>query len=81
MPEARFKDRVAFVTGAASGVGRAAAQRFAAEGARVFAVDVNRDGLGETVHGITQRGGTASGEPPASRRSTRTNGNASSAST
>ncbi len=36
----RLKDRTAIVTGAASGIGRASAELFAAEGARVLAVDV-----------------------------------------
>jgi meso-butanediol dehydrogenase/(S,S)-butanediol dehydrogenase/diacetyl reductase len=54
---ARFQDRVAFVTGAASGVGRATARRFAAEGAAVFAVDVGADGLAETAAAIRAAGG------------------------
>ena len=45
----RFTDRIAFLTGAASGVGRATTIRLATEGAAVFAVDVNEDGLAETV--------------------------------
>ena len=42
----RLKDRVAIVTGAASGIGRAIAQRFHDEGALVFAVDRNAETLG-----------------------------------
>jgi NAD(P)-dependent dehydrogenase (short-subunit alcohol dehydrogenase family) len=40
-----FADRVAVVTGAASGIGRAMAGRFAAEGMRVVLADVERDAL------------------------------------
>ncbi len=35
----RFEDKVALVTGAAAGIGRASAERLASEGARVFCVD------------------------------------------
>ncbi len=41
----RLRDRVAIVTGAASGIGRAIALRFHGEGARVFAVDRNSETL------------------------------------
>ena len=57
----RFMDRTAYITGAASGLGRATAMLFAAEGAKVFAVDVNGDGVVETVNAIRATGGQAIG--------------------
>ena len=51
--------RVAIVTGAASGMGRATAWLLADEGAKVAALDINHDGLNETVDAITDAGGTA----------------------
>jgi 3-oxoacyl-[acyl-carrier protein] reductase len=44
----RLKDRAAIVTGAASGIGKASAQLFAEEGARVLAVDLPDKGLTAT---------------------------------
>jgi len=45
----RFSDRVAIVTGAASGIGRATAIRLAAEGAKVLACDITAEALDEAV--------------------------------
>lgn len=61
MSNPRFDGKVVFITGAGSGIGRATAKRFAAEGARVFAVDVNADGTAETIAQIRLAGGKADG--------------------
>jgi len=51
--------KVAIVTGAASGIGRASAVLFAREGARLVIVDQNAEGLTETASIIRQNGGSA----------------------
>jgi NAD(P)-dependent dehydrogenase (short-subunit alcohol dehydrogenase family) len=55
----RFAGRVALVTGAASGIGAAAARRFASEGARVAAVDREVEGASRVVKEIEMAGGSA----------------------
>lgn len=52
----RFTGKVAFVTGAASGIGRAAAVAFAAEGARVAILDRTEDALKETEAAVKEKG-------------------------
>src|SRR5215472_7401006 len=53
------KGTVAIVTGAASGMGRATARLFASEGARVAAVDVQKDKIEAVVAEIEKEGGEA----------------------
>lgn len=55
----QFADKVAMVTGAASGIGREIALALAREGARVAVVDVNEAGARDTVAAIERQGGQA----------------------
>ena len=55
----RVAGKVALVTGAGSGIGRACAQRLAAEGAVVVATDIDDAQGKQTVAAITDAGGTA----------------------
>ena len=55
----RFQDKVALVTGGNSGIGRAAAMMFAAEGAKVV-IAARREDLGDSVvQDIKNQGGEA----------------------
>lgn len=55
----RMKDKVALVTGAASGIGLDIAHHFAREGAKVCIADLSRDASLAAVESIKQAGGTA----------------------
>jgi NAD(P)-dependent dehydrogenase (short-subunit alcohol dehydrogenase family) len=55
----RFTDKVAFITGAAGGIGRATATAFAREGASVVVADLNAEGASETADLINADRGRA----------------------
>lgn len=55
----RFEGKVIVITGAAGGIGRAASERFASEGANVVAVDLKDTDLDGTVRAVKDRGAEA----------------------
>lgn len=57
----RFTDRVAIITGAASGMALLTSQRLAAEGARVVLTDVNEEAVKAAASNICEQGGEAIG--------------------
>jgi NAD(P)-dependent dehydrogenase (short-subunit alcohol dehydrogenase family) len=57
-----YKDKVAFITGAASGIGKALAQELSRRGAKMILTDLNQEILQETLEGIKASGGQASGQ-------------------
>lgn len=57
----RLKNKLAIVTAGASGMGRAGAETFAREGAKVAVVDLNEKGIADTVAAIKKAGGEACG--------------------
>lgn len=59
MPNLRFENKIAIVTGGGSGIGQAAALRLAEEGAHVFMLDRTVERAEETKSRIEQNGGTA----------------------
>ena len=59
----RFKDKVAIVTGGASGIGRELCRQLGGHGAVVIAADINRQGAEQVASSICDSGGQASAAP------------------
>ncbi len=57
----RLKNKLAVISAAASGMGRAGCELFAREGAKIAAVDINQKGLDEVVDAVKAAGGEARG--------------------
>lgn len=58
----QIREKTAFITGAASGLGLAAAQRFVAEGARVFMFDLDAERVAAQAEALGDQAGWASGD-------------------
>ena len=63
-PTGRLAGKIALITGTGGGMGRAAALRFAAEGARVVGCDLNAAGSQETVRLVRDAGATMTAMAP-----------------
>ena len=59
----KFKDKVAVITGAAGGIGRAIAEKFAQEGMKVVLSDIEKENLSQTVEDFKKRGYNVIGVP------------------
>ena len=83
----RFENKVVLITGAASGIGRASAERIASEGGKLFLLDVDAAGLEETAKRCAELGADVATQicdvsnQSAARASVEAAGSASAAST
>ena len=55
----RLENKRAIITGAGTGIGRAIAERFSQEGAKVMVAEIEEPGGNQTVERILKSGGTA----------------------
>lgn len=56
----RLRGKIVMITGAASGIGRAAAILFAREGAKLVLADIQEEGLKQTLEIVEKEGGRGS---------------------